>query len=199
MSIQKNIAVWLLFLAVIPDHTIYATKWIVLKDCTVTVNGSTNINRFACSVPGYQSDDTLTCFRNNDGTVIKMKGGLDIPVDGFDCANPMMTKDLRKTIQSKMFPYLRIQFISLKKYPLLKTAQENIAGIVSIELAGVKKQMEVNYTISMDEKGIVYLRGTQSIHFSDFNLVAPRKLGGMIKTNDRLEVVFTIHCRIIKP
>lgn len=198
MSIHSNIVLWLLLLAVLPDHTSYETKWIVLKNCSVTVNGSTNINKFTCTVPGYESDDTLTCFRNTDGATIKMKGRLDIPVDGFDCANAMMTKDLRKTIQSKTFPYLRIQFIALERYPALKAAEENITGMVGIELAGVKKQMEINYTISMDEKAVVSLRGTQSIRFSDFNLAAPRKLGGMIKTDDRLDVMFTIHCRIIK-
>lgn len=187
----------MLLVTVVPDYATYATKWIVLKDCTVLVNGSTNINKFTCSVPDYGSNDTLTCFRNDNGKVVLMKGALDIPVDGFDCGNAMMTKDLRKAIHSKIFPYLRIKFISLQRYPALKVMQEEITGIVDIELAGITKQLQVNYTISMDEKGIVCLRGSQNILFSYFGLVAPRKLGGMIKTNDRLDVVFTIHCRII--
>ncbi|MEP7277326.1 MAG: YceI family protein [Bacteroidota bacterium] len=199
MSFQKNIAAGLLLVLMIPHYTTAPTKWLILKACTVTVNGSTNINKFTCIIPDYGNHDTLTCFRSNRSTAVSMTGQLIVPVAGFNCASTIMTRDLRKTLQSIAFPSLFIQFVSLQRYPALKLQEEHIAGRVIIELAGVKKQLEVNYTISMDEMGVVSLKGTQSILFTDFNLIAPRKLGGMIRTNNQLDVVFVIHCKIINP
>jgi hypothetical protein len=63
---------------------------------------------------------------------------------------------------------------------------------VNIELAGTRKGFEINYRVSMDGQKIIHLVGTRDINFTDFNLVPPRKLGGMIKTNDKLSVVFNL-------
>ena len=182
-----------------PRHADYTIKWVILKECTVKVNGSTNVNTFTCTVPVYQNNDTLSCLiKSNNKAVVIMNGRMALPVLNFNCVNTMMTRDLRKTLKEKEFANFYIYFLSMERYPALKSTPEQITGIVNIELAGVKKQLEINYSISMDNDGIVHLAGTQSIHFSDFNLVAPRKLGGMIRANDQLDVVFTINCRIIK-
>lgn len=189
----------MLCMAADPGHADYTIKWVILKECTVKVNGSTNVNTFTCTVPVYQNNDTLTCLiKSNNKAGVIMNGRMALPVLNFNCVNTMMTRDLRKTLKEKEFANFYIYFLSMERYPALKSTPEHITGIVNIELAGVKKQLEINYSISMDNDGIVHLAGTQSIHFSDFNLVAPRKLGGMIRANDQLDVVFTINCRVIK-
>lgn len=170
-------------------------KWIILKDCAVKVNGSTNVNKFICTVPNYTSQDTLTCFiKKSDGSV-SMSGNLALPVSSFDCANPVMTKDLRKTLLANQFPAFTIYFLSMEKYPLLKPEQESITGMVNIELAGVKKLLKINYKIAMDQQKIIRMVGTKTIFFSDFNIAPPRKLGGMIQTNNQLDVEFHISCK----
>ncbi len=187
-------------MAVVPPvNTDYTAKWLILPQCVVTVNGSTNLNKFACTVAGNTMNDTLTCVikKINHGAVA-MNGNMMLPVAGFDCVNTMMTKDLRKTLREKEYPGFYIYFVSMERYPLLTSAQEFVTGTAIIELAGVKKLLEVHFRVSMDSREIIQLAGTQSIYFSAFNLVAPRKLGGIIKTNDRLDVEFIISCRLIK-
>jgi hypothetical protein len=179
------------------DKAASRMKWVILKECTVKVNGSTNVNRFSCSISGYPNADTLLCYSNATDVPVTMLGRLTLPVTGFDCLNAMMTNDLRKTLKAKEFPNLRIHFLSLEKYPALTGMQEAITGVVGVELAGVIKKIEVRYKISTDNQGIVHLVGNQSIHFSDFNLIPPRKLGGMIRANDQLDVEFQINFRII--
>ncbi len=183
----------------LPASREYTVKWQILEQCMVKVNGTTNVNNFACTVAGLTNADTLICLvnKNNDGTVF-MNGNMAVPVVSFDCVNKMMTKDLRKTLREKDYPNFYIHFISMETYPLLRAAQQSLNGLVDIELAGVKKQLAVHYRISMNDNGIIELTGTQVIHFSDFNMVAPRKMAGMIKTNDKLNVEFTIHCRIVR-
>ncbi len=201
MNSGKNIISWfaagcmLLFISA-TDKSPSTIKWVILKDCSVKVNGSTNINKFSCSIPEYIRTDTLTCYRGNELPVV-LSGRLGLPVVSFDCNNSMMTNDLRKTLKAKEFPSLNICFISLEKYPELTNTQESITGIVNIELAGVSKRVVINYMISMDEQKIIHLVGTQTIRFSDFALVPPRKLGGMIRADDKLDVVFKVNFKRI--
>jgi hypothetical protein len=41
------------------------------------------------------------------------------------------------------------------------------------------------------------LKGNQSIYFSDFKLIAPSKLGGVIKAKDELHVEFKLNLKTL--
>ncbi len=122
---------------------------------------------------------------------------LTLDVLSFNCHNPMMTSDLRKTLKAKDYPYLHIRFQSLNKMPELTNKQEQIKGWVEIELAGITKQYEVAYTFYIDEQKIIRLIGSRMVTFSDFNLIPPRKLGGMIQAKDQLAVEFQLYLKSI--
>jgi len=171
-------------------------RWIVLKGGTLRVNGSTNINTFSCIVANDEHPDTITLSFNRDASVT-IAGKIDLDIFGFDCHNPMMTADLRKTLKAKEYPTMRINFISLNKYPDLKSSQESIKGLVNIELAGVIKRYEVSYKFYMDDRMIIHLIGDRSVNFSDFKLTPPRKLGGIIRANDNLDVEFGLNLKSI--
>ena len=178
------------------NETNLKTKWVVMKGGTLRVNGSTNINTFSCLVANDSPNDTISCFLNKDAT-ITMTGKIDLWIFGFDCHNPMMTADLRKTLKAKEYPAMRISFVSLKKYPDLKPTQELIKGFVNIELAGVVRKYEVSYKFFLDEQKTIHLIGDRSVNFSDFNLTPPKKLGGIIKANDNLDVEFGLSLKAI--
>ena len=140
--------------------------------------------------------DTIVCTQNKDASVL-MNGKIDLDIFGFDCHNPMMTLDLRKTLKAKEYPTMKIYFISLNKIPELKPAPEPIKGWVSIELSGVTKKYEVSYKFSMDNQKVIHLIGDRSVNFSDFNITPPRKLGGIIRANDNLDVEFSLELKAI--
>jgi len=171
------------------------SKWVVNENSSLTVNGTTNINKFSCEIPSYDQTDTLTLVRT--GKDIVLSGKIGLAIQSFDCHNSMMTKDLRKTLKEKQFPRLYISFLSLSGFPELTAKPQSITGLVSIELAGTSKRFEINYQVSTDTQKIVHLLGSQDIKFSDFNLIPPRKIGGMIKTNDQLSVEFHLKMKTI--
>lgn len=205
MPLNKNILILIMLvtqLAFIPgnttDHSNYRVKWIVMKGCSLRVDGSTNINSFSCIIPEYAEPDTLICYKSlGKDPVVPMSGRLSLMIFYFDCHNAMMTNDLRKTLKAKEFPKLNINFLSLNKFPELKSTQENISGLANIELAGITKKFEVSFKFSMDEQKIIHLIGTRSINFSDFNLTPPRKLGGMIQAKDKLNVEFYLNLKTV--
>ncbi len=170
-------------------------RWLISENSNLSVNGTTNINKFACDIPSYDQTDTLTLSRVNREVVLS--GDISLKIQSFDCHNSIMTHDLRKTLKEKEFPRLRIRFLSLSEFPELITKPLTITGLVDIELAGATKRFQVNYQVSIDAQKNVHLLGSRDVNFSDFNLIPPRKLGGMIKTNDKLSVAFHLKMKAL--
>jgi hypothetical protein len=171
------------------------TKWEISENSSLSVNGTTNINKFSCDIPAYDQTDTLTLSKEITG--VKLTGNIGLKIESFDCHNNMMTKDLRKTLKATIFPRLYIHFLSLSELPQLSVETKPITGWVNIELAGISKRVEIKYRVSVDDQKVIHLIGTQDIKFSDFNLIPPRKLGGMIRTNDLLSVSFHLKMKTI--
>lgn len=184
----------LLFLfAFIPS--LEKVRW-VAKGGSLKVDGTTNVNKFSCQVKDYNHPDTLTFYPAPQS--VQMSGSVKLPVMSFDCMNGAMTDGLRKALNAREFPRLSITFLSLEKYPVLKSAEESIRGTVNIEMAGVSKKIAVNYRILMDDQQVIHLVGNQTILFTSFGLIPPRKLGGMIRTDDQLQVEFHISFKVLK-
>ena len=173
-------------------------KWILISGCTLKVDGSTNINKFTCDISDYSSPDTISQYNyENTQKYFPLKGVLNVEVNAFNCHNPLMTSDLRKTLKVKEYPLLKINFISLKELPDNKKINQKTTGLVDIELSGVVKRFEVEYTFKCDEPRLVIATGIKQITFTDFNLIPPRKLGGMIRTNDALLISFHLRMKSI--
>lgn len=173
-------------------------KWVITRGCSLQVDGSTNVNNFSCSIDQYCTPDTISVFKNDGNQVtFPVTGILNLNIEGFDCHNIFMTKDLRKTLKANEFPIMHVRFVSLNKLPDLRLTKDAVTGLVDIELAGASKRFDMSYIFSMDDQRIIHLTGTRVVAFTDFNLIPPRKLGGMIKTNDRLNVVFHLNMKIL--
>jgi hypothetical protein len=202
--LYKNILwIFLLFILltsfVLPHRLSQLTgtiKWVVSENSSLSVNGSTNINKFSCQILAYDRTDTLTVISNKNDKV-DLSGHIGINIQSFDCHNSIMTSDLRKTMKQKQFPMLYISFLSLSKLPELTPQPETLTGMVDIEIAGVSKRYEVKYQISADDPKVIHLLGSRDVNFSDFNLIPPRKLGGMIQTKDQLSVDFHLKIKRI--
>jgi hypothetical protein len=171
------------------------TKWLISESSSLSVNGSTNVNKFSCDIPNCDEADTLTVWKGDKGIVLT--GSINPATLSFDCHKAMMTHDLRKTLKAKKYPRLHIRFLSLSELPQLSDKPAYITGEVEIEIAGIQKLYTVNYQISEDENKFIHLLGSQDVNFSDFKLVPPHKLGGIIKTKDQLTVAFHLKMKSI--
>jgi hypothetical protein len=176
-------------------------KWVIVKGSDLQVDGATNISRFSCEIADYCGPDTIVLNNNGIGAGrdqgVTVTGTIGLDVSGFDCHNAMMTSELRKTLKAAIFPRLYIHFLSLSRMPDPGLRKDSLKGLVEIELAGVTRRMEINYTVSAPDRKLILLTGNQQIKFSDFRLVAPRKLGGMIRTSDKLEIGFHLDMKAI--
>jgi hypothetical protein len=164
------------------------TRWMINGRSSLTVNGSTNVNKFSCEIRGYDKTDIMVVSKTNNDIILS--GSIRLNILSFDCHNAMMTRDLRKTLRENEFPRMHISFLSLNEFPDLTITPKHITGVVDIEIAGTKKRFKINYQVSVDGQNVVHLVGYRDVNFSDFKLVPPKRLGGMVRAKDKLSVVF---------
>ncbi len=180
----------------VQTNPVSAVKWVVMSGGSLKVVGSTNVNNFSCVISNYSKPDTIKVSQRNHQSV-KLNGALKLAVKNFDCHNKPMTDELRKILKSNKFPYLIIRFTSINQYPDAFLKHKKIKGTVNIELAGVSKTFEVDYKVISAENTYIHLVGSQVVNFTDFNITPPKKLGGMIRTNNKLSVEFNVRMKVI--
>jgi hypothetical protein len=190
---------WILYLVIVVfgfgfQNRPPSTKWVVVSGCWLKVDGSTNVNNFSCAIPSYSAPDTISIIRSGTPAIM-LNGNIKMPVQNFDCHNPVMTADLRKTLKVKEYPHFIIRFLSMASYP--DAMGETTKGMVVIDLAGVSRKFEVDYKVVSASSGFLQLEGSRKVSFSDFQIAPPSKLGGMIRTKNELTVVFNLRVKTI--
>lgn len=164
--------------------------WIIDRQSRMAIHGSTNINTFSCQIGSYTGHDTLRYYQNISGCGMQFSSStMTIPIRHFDCGSRQISSDFWKTLKSETHPKLRIDFISLQNAPVKSDALAS--GVVDITLAGVTTR----YTILFDmrvKNNLILLTGVYVANFSDFNLVPPEKLQGLIRVQQLLRVEFDL-------
>jgi len=168
-------------------------KWKIEKDSNLYFEGRSNISSFSCGITEYLRPDTLFFYREElSQQVLSVKGGLTIDVNRFNCQQPYMNKDLIKTLKGNECPELKI---ALKTIGNFIKPVKNIKGTVIISLAGVTRTMDVDYTVQYIDQHNLRLQGYRKVLFSDFGLTPPRKLAGLVKVEEQIDVRFQLVLR----
>jgi hypothetical protein len=93
------------------------TKWLISESSSLSVNGSTNIDKFSCDIPNCDQSDTLTVRKSEKGIVLT--GSINPAVLSFDCHKKMMTRDLQKTLQAKVIHLLGSRNLDFSDFNLV--------------------------------------------------------------------------------
>ncbi len=88
-------------------------KWVISESSTLSVNGTTNINKFTCEILAYDKTDTLTISKSSNGVILS--GNVGLSIKSFDCHNSIMTHDLRKTLKEDQYPNAAYQLFVVKQ------------------------------------------------------------------------------------
>ena len=172
-----------------------ASRWIIQSNSGISIEGKSNINSFICDVNEYLQPDTLIWLNaDNRDAANTLQGMVTIDINRFDCHQRFITSDFRKTLKACDGAKLRVQLLSIDKLPLGFSAG-NVNGWVEIDLAGVKRRMQVSYLVRPMGANQLELDGSRSLLFSDFNLVPPSRLAGLIKIEQEIRVKFRLCLR----
>jgi hypothetical protein len=174
-------------------NKVVVEKWVIQKNSSLSIQGRSNVNSFQCDVKEYLRPDTILFYREDQQQQFILKGGLIINVNEFDCHQRYMTGDLRRTLKAQEFPQLRISLLSIGNFTTPNN--RSVKGIMTITLAGITRKMEIDYAVQASNDGNLHLNGTRQVLFSDFGLTPPRKLAGLIKVEEQINVQFQLVLR----
>lgn len=145
----------------------------------IKINGSTNVNRFQCVNTKFKIDGNAYAFSEKPLPNIILK------VNDFDCGNRMMTRDFQKILNAEKYPEMVIKFINFTKN------QKNYMAIVEVKMMNQSKRYNVEFCLQNNK-----LIGKKNVKFSDFNIIPPKKMGGMIIVKDDLDLTFSLPAKI---
>jgi hypothetical protein len=151
---------------------------VIVTKKMITVSGQTSIGGFSCDYSKEGLKDTL--FIDHSSSLKEMV--FDIPVQDFSCGNFIINKDFRNTIKADKYPSARVRVQNLKSNYGHYTCD------LSVTLVGKK----------LDFPSLVLKRIPEGLHanlilnFEDLELEAPKKMGGLIKVEEKLTLDFTL-------
>jgi len=167
----------------------------VMSNSYIIINGSSNVNKFGCKVLKPLQTKPLKAFITSNYKV-DLDGAIRVKVDEFDCENNILNRDLRKTLKAATHPYMTVYFKSLDQIPFTE-GEDTINGTIVIELAGTAKEFKI--PLSFIKKGNLYqMKGNKSFTFSDFKLLPPKKVGGLIKVKDEFKAIFMLSLQYLE-
>jgi len=164
----------------------------ILPESHILINGSSNVNKFCCKVARPASATPLRIAIRPDYSV-QMDGSITVNVSEFDCKNPILTNDLRKTLKADAHKQMTVHFKSLDLLPFDAETEETVSGTVLIELAGKQKEFQIPLTFTQIAEGKYQLKGRRDFSFEDFDLKAPKKIGGLIRVRNKFTTVFVLN------
>ncbi|MBT0810364.1 YceI family protein [Litoribacter ruber] len=174
-----------------PTGTIERAKWKVSELSRLEINGNTNVTPFNCVSVDYSGNDILFANDIKGAQNLIWSGEIVMQANNFDCANNIMTKDFRKTVQAEDYPEIKIKFISLQQNPK-NNSKELFEGKVEISLAGVANQFPITCQLKDPGNGKKKLTGEQTFKFSDFQIEPPVKFLGAVRVKDEVTVNFDL-------
>jgi hypothetical protein len=178
----------------IPADQKSVNGWIIEKNSSMSIEGSSNINEFTCDLREYLNQDTLRYTKDEKTKKLMFQNSvLNIEISKFDCHQKYITADFRKILKSEKNPCLKVKFISLDEVAV----GGSVKGVVEIEIAGQIKRMDISYSVQQYGYAQLQLIGSKLMHFSDFKLTPPKKLMGLIHINENIKVNFHLHFRRI--
>lgn len=171
-------------------ETVLRHHFVVQPDSKLSIFGKTNVNSFQCAIKQYCGSDTLILQEGGKMKPFFVKGYVGLEAASFDCGMAMMTSDFSKTIKAKDYPFIGIEFKSFERVPSYACREEKFKGIMAIHLSGTSRVFELDCTMETKPNGLIHLKGLRQFTFSDFKLIPPKRMMGMVTVQEELEVNF---------
>jgi hypothetical protein len=112
-----------------------------------------------------------------------------IPVNEFKCTNKVAYKDFLTLLKSDQYPYLEI-YIPHDSNVIYDKKDSVVLKGVSIIVAGVSKQYDLNCKIDKAGSESQMLNGTTRIKLTDLDITPPAKLFGIIRVKNEIIIDF---------
>ena len=186
-KIMFLVSILLAFAFTKTDTAIKSTSVVISPKSSLMVKGSTNINNFKCiyDIEKFNSPIPVIYYLSNGKLKFK-ETVLILENKCFDCGGRAINKDFQKILKTESYPQIKMFLKQVNGYDLNKSLE----ALVDLEIAGVKKPYTIKVNISKEND--LTINGGLKINLKDFNIESPKKLFGIIKIDEIIEIDFSL-------
>lgn len=156
-----------------------------LSDSELIIKGKTNVNRFQCvyDISEISNSLEITYSEKNDALEFT-KASMALHNLSFNCGNSGINKDFNKLLKTDEYSAIKIDLLSVSKTSIAS----EVSATVQIIICNIKKTYTI--PIHIDKSNGITVSGRLPIDINDFNLKAPKKVMGIIKVSNEIEIDF---------
>ncbi len=160
----------------------------ILNDLVIT--GKSNLNKFNLFL-GQESQagahELIT------GLFGLRSISFEIPLDRLSCKNKMILHDFYSLVNASEFPEVTIKMDAddFDRF-VAETESHTTQASFYVTIAGITQKVRTHTLLSEDLAGNKTLRGNLTLSMNDFYLKPPKKMIGLVKLNDEVNINFII-------
>lgn len=153
------------------------------------ITGTSNLHDWWADVNSLNGTSNFTLDDDENITINKLN--LIVIPSGIKGEKEMMTNYIQKALVSDTFKTIVYQFESVIKITPKTTNTFTFETLGLLTISGTSKQITLNLNLEILKKGL-HLKGNKNLKMSDFKVIPPKALLGMLKTRDDIMVYFDL-------
>lgn len=189
MKSLKKISLVIIAALAISATTVVESKYVLSKNYTVTILGTSNLHSWSETVETVLGDGSVTW--NEDGSfnldAIHLK--MDVHSIKSDMGS-IMNNNTYKALKADKNP----EIIFTLTTPINSVKAGTIATTISAEgtlsIAGVTRPIDMTVKVSIQDHTLLSFEGSKVIKMTDYGISPPTALFGTLKTGDEITINF---------
>jgi hypothetical protein len=158
-----------------------------LSESELVIRGKTNVSKFQCVYDiDKLSDSIKVTYTEKNNSLEFTKASMALKNLSFNCGNSGINKDFNKLLKTDDYPAISIGLLNVSE----TSTDSQVLAKVQIEICEIKKIYTI--PIHIDKSDGITVSGRLPIDINDFNLEAPKKVMGMIKVSNEIEIDFSL-------
>lgn len=172
----------------IDSSAIKESSVILVTDSFLKINGETNVSTFECEFNISAISEYITIKYVDFEHKIEFEDTkLTLPNLEFDCGGKAINKDFKELLKTEEHPSITLKLKELSK---VNTNSNSRIATIEITISNIVKTY--NIPVSIVNNDLLNVSGVMPLDITDFNLVAPTKMLGMIKVSPKIEIDFSL-------
>jgi hypothetical protein len=161
---------------------------------SLIIRGESNVNKFQCSYDVSQFSDSFEINFTADKTRLQFSNAeLNLKNVFFNCGHKAINKDFHRLLKTDEYPSIQLELLSAEGEPNSSILHTKL----NITISGVSKVYELPVEVDNTQKAVMVC-GKLPIDINDFKLSPPKKLLGIIKVSNKIEIDFNLEVKIFE-
>ncbi len=174
------------------NSSIGETTFYIDAGSRLTIDGSSNVNKFTCICNQQFPQSTLRFDLLDGGRAARFtNAGLNIRTKSLDCGNNQMNKDMYQTLRADQHPHIRIDLTRAQLQEANEISDSDwtpLKATSTLTIAGVSKPVVFEVKARRIGAGRIRLMATREVLMTDFHIDPPKAMLGLIKVNDAIRI-----------